>query len=121
MDFEAANRKRDRRLRWSILRMLNNARALDGGMAARQLLESLDGALPPSDRFGDDDDRLMSLLKDLANAGYVELLDLRTHRSQKHSVDWINAAVTAKGTRFCDEGEAPDSLIDDGRIVKGAR
>lgn len=119
MDFDASNRKRDRRLRWAILRMLNSARALEGGIPGRRLLESLDAALPPADRFGDDEPLLLSLLRDLANGGYVELVDHRTHTRQAWGADWINAKVTAKGTRFCDEGEEPDALIDDGRIVRG--
>lgn len=118
MDHEQAKQRQDRRLRWSILRMLDNAKDLEGGMPGRRLLDVLDGALPPADRFGDDEARLLSLLKDLKAGGYAELLDTRTHRSQRYGLDYLQVSITAKGSRFRMGGEPPDALIDDGRIVR---
>lgn len=98
--------------------MLDNARDLEGGLAGRRLLDVLDASLPPADRFGDDDRRLLALLKDLLSAGYALLTDTRTHRSQGYGLDHLRVAVTAKGSRFRMGGEPPDALVDDGRIVR---
>lgn len=118
MDFDAANQKRDRRRRWSLLRLLDHARGQESGVAGRDVMDKLDEALPPADRFNEDDQHLLRLLKDLEAAGYAELVDLRTHRRQGYGLDYLRARVTAKGSRFCMGGEPPDALIDDGRIVR---
>jgi hypothetical protein len=118
MDFEAAKRERDRRLRNSILRlcgvMLPQQLAMTGGI----LRDQINGTTPPSEQF-EDDQHVMHLLKDLEAAGYLTLKDLRTRRAQRYEPSVVECELTSKGRRFLTEDEPADSMIDDGRIVKG--
>jgi hypothetical protein len=120
MDFDAASRKRDAHARHRMLRLLFAARDVEAGINGRLLQRTLDEAAAPADVL-ESDGHAVRLLKDLAAAGYAELHDRREYRRQAYGLDWLDAAITAKGVRFCEGGEPADPLVDDGRIVKGAR
>jgi hypothetical protein len=116
MDFDAANNSRNAQLRWNLLRMLNAARAMEGGINGETLRAQIDSVLPPSRQFADAD-HAFALLVDLSGAGYVELIDHRTEKRQRYTLEWANAKITAKGTAFCERHLPADPMIDDGRIA----
>lgn len=118
MSFDAANRERDRRLRNSMLRlcgvMLPQQLRMTGGI----LRDQINGTSAPSESF-EDDQHVMRLMTDLEKAGYVLTKDLRTRRAQRIDPSLFEIELTDKGRRFLIEDAPPDSLIEDGRLVKG--
>jgi hypothetical protein len=119
MDFDAANKKRDRRLRRRLLSTLHAARVSPrGGLHARQLVEIVAAAVPPADRF-EDDGHAIGLLQDLVNKGLATLTDERTRRSQAFGLDYLFAAITNRGSMLLNETIEPDPDVDDERNLEG--
>jgi hypothetical protein len=115
MDHDAANNARDARLRKRMLDALHRARVSPlGGLNARTLADVVDAGSPPGQGI-QEDEHAIGLLKDLANAGYVTIEDKRTHKHQRHSIDWLFAKVTAAGSKLALEKAPVDALVDDGR------
>ena len=114
IDFEAADNARDARLRYRVLRLLNECRSIARpGPWIKDILDSAAG----KDRL-EDEQHLVKLLIDLDNAGYVLVEDKRTRAREDLSLGFIYCSITAEGTRFVSGAAPPDPLIDDGRIVK---
>ena len=115
MEHEAANNARDARLRKRMLDMIHRARVAPlGGLNARTLMDLIDSAMPAGQGF-ESEDHAIGLIADLANAGYVTLSDKRTHKHQRHSIDWGFVKITALGSRMSLEQAPVDPLIADGR------
>ena len=109
---------RDRRLRRSLLGVLQAARAGPrGGMHGRRLKEAAASPLPPDERF-ESDDHAVALLRDLEGLGFVTLADERTRRGQEYSIDYVFARISAKGSGLLDEAEPPTPMVDDERNLE---
>ena len=72
-EIEQAEQKRDRRLRRRILMLMNAARVRpqSGWCGGTFLLDLVDAALPPPQKF-EDADHLLALLRDLVSSAYVQ-------------------------------------------------
>jgi hypothetical protein len=118
---QAARRKRDARIRWAMLNTLHMNRASQAGgwITGRGIVESL-GYCGPDFKFDTPggDGHAMGLLQDLATAGYAMEEDNREDNTQPFGLDHLTYKITAKGIGFVNRTEAPDGLIDDGRIIK---
>jgi len=114
IDFEAANLARDARLRFRILRVLNECRPISlRGMQIKDILASAAG----KDEI-EDEQHVVRLLTDLSNGGYIVVEDKRTRTREELGLGFMDCCVTIKGTRFISGAAPPDALIADGRIVK---
>lgn len=116
MDFDAANLKRDRRLRRRLLQTLHAVRVSPrGGLHGRRLIEIVEATLSPGELF-ESDDHAIGLLKDLEAKGYATLADERKYpQRQRYSLDWLFAAVTDRGSMLIRETMARDPDVADAR------
>lgn len=119
MDFEQANRQRDRRLRRRMLSTLHLSRAMSprGGLGGRALKDLVDGVMPGGQGF-EGDRHAMELARDLVNKGLAEESRLPMRRGQAFGLDFAFFKVTAKGSGLVEETVPPDADIDDDRIVE---
>ena len=115
MDFDAANKARDRRLRRGLLQALHNARnAPRRGMYGHALRDVVGGVGMP-DQF-EDDDHLIRLARDLVNKGLAgeEVEGLR--RGQRLAAHHLFLRVTDKGSDLINEDIPPIAGVDDERV-----
>jgi len=118
---QAAQRKRNARIRWQMLEVIHAERTNRSGgwCTGRGVVEAMDYCGPdyrPDESGGDE--HAKGLLADLVAAGYAKLEDNREDRSQPYTLDYITFKITARGIGFVNRTEPPDALIDDGRIIK---
>jgi hypothetical protein len=120
MEFEAANRKRELRLRRRMLSVLDASRHQPAGgwVTGRFVVDVIAGG--GGDAI-DADAQAISLLRDLVAGGYAEHRDDRRYTYQSEGLDMSSYRVTAKGTSLLAEALEPDPLIDDHRLRKGGR
>jgi hypothetical protein len=117
MDLEAANRARDRRLRRQLLRTLHAARiAPQKGLHGRRLMELVDDAMPPGDRF-ESLSHALGLMRDLEAKDLASIADERTRRSQVFSLDYLLVRIAALGSSLINETAPVDPDIEDERIA----
>jgi hypothetical protein len=116
--YERANRERDRRLRRYLLNVLHAGRnGLNGGELGGEFLrDCVNGTLAPGQTF-EDDNHVISLLRDLVNKGLAEERTLQRRRGEGFYLRHVVAKVTAKGSSLINETIPPDPDIDDERIV----
>jgi hypothetical protein len=120
VDFEVANRRRDRRLRRRLLETLHDARiGPKGGLNGRFLRDVVAGTVPSSQGF-EDDDHTMGLIRDLVNKDYVTEEREPMRRGQRFGIDFMFLKITAKGSSLASDNETHpvDPDIDDDRDVE---
>ena len=120
MEFEEANRRKDKRLRRRLLAVLDASRSQTAGgwVGGRFLFEMVDAAFPGG--AFDGDRHAANLLHDLVAGGYAEHRDDRRYTWQREGLDHGSYRVTAKGTSLLAEEVPVDGLIEDARIRKDA-
>jgi hypothetical protein len=121
IDYEVANRQRDRRLRRRLLNTLHLARAMSprGGMSGRTLKDLVDGVMPPEQKF-EDDGHALALMRDLANKDLFAEEALPRRRGQSFGLDYVFFRITAKGSGIWEETVPADPDIDDERLPENA-
>lgn len=121
MDFDAAKRRQEKRLRRRLLAVLDASRGHTAGgwVGGRFVFETVDAAIPQGAGF-DGDGHAANLLRDLVSAGYAEIRDDRRYQWQREGLDHCSFRVTAKGTALLAEELPVDGLIDDPRLRKEA-
>ena len=113
---EIARKMRDKALRRRILSVAENAKIGPlGGIGGRSLMNVVNASSPRDERLADDGE-FLSLVRDLANAGYLIERDERTHRHQNFVLDQLFFKVTAKGSALLREEIGVDPMVADERI-----
>lgn len=113
MDFEAAENARKRRLRRTILRVLDRVQAKkDRGLGAMMVRDVVAGG---PERLGDDDE-FLALCRDLEAAGFLTIEDRRKRKSQAMMLGWLHLCITARGTALVEEAGDKSELVEDERI-----
>ncbi len=112
-----ADRRRFARIRWHLLKAMHGARANEcgGWSTGRWLIATLEYC--GRDYQVNDADAL-GLLQDLVCTGYALEEDNREDISQPFGLEHLTYKITGKGIGFMNRTEAPDALIDDGRLIK---
>jgi hypothetical protein len=119
LDFDGANRARDRRLRKRLLNALYLSRSSPTGFIGGRTLMDVIGAEGLNSQVFEDDAHFLSLCRDLTNKGLaVSKMEIR-RRGQAFGPDYVSFAITDKGTSLWLETIPADPDIDDERIVEG--
>lgn len=118
MDFDAANRKRDARLR---RRLLSSARhgsqyAPTGYVSGRTCAEAAVAGMPDDQAFADDAHAL-ALLRDLKAAGLLEEKVEGLRVGHRFGLDHLRVRITAAGAALLDEHVPPVPGVADERVV----
>lgn len=117
MDFEAAKRTRDARLRRQMLETLQHARGfIRGGLNGQTLLDVV-AAGAADDQGFEDGDHFLRLAADLVNKQLAEQLIENLRRGQRLSPSHLFLKITARGSDLLDERVPPVPGIDDEREV----
>jgi hypothetical protein len=125
VNFDEANRERDRRLRRLLLESLEHAKRyfpgglLDGVTTA----DTASGGLREAQRF-EDEGHALSLLRDLENKGLVEIRPGVRRRGEREGLKHLTLKITARGTSLLNETLKDDRGrplidpdIDDDRVA----
>jgi hypothetical protein len=117
MDFEAANKSRDRRLRRALLFTVHSARgSITGGIGGQTLLDVAQAGCA-DDRGFEDNDHAIQLIRDLENKGLAIVRIAGMRRHQRIQPMHLHVRITDKGSRLINETEPPDPDIDDERVI----
>lgn len=120
MDFEAANRARDRRLRRRLLRSLNQSRVSPtGGIDGQTLMDLVDPVPSRGGQGGqgfEDGEHFIRLVRDLKNKQMAEIDISGMRVGQRLAPHHLHIRVTDKGSRLVNETEPPDPDIEDERV-----
>lgn len=115
MDFDAANKSRDRRLRRGILVSLHHARGfVRGGLSGQTLMDLV---TPAGDGQGfEDAEHCIRLIRDLELKGMIDRKIEGLRRNQRLQPSHLFVSITDKGSRLINETEPIDPDIDDERV-----
>jgi hypothetical protein len=113
------DQRRDLRLRRRILQVLHAARVHPdaGWMTGQCLVDVIDGATPPAQRFVDDD-HARGLLRDLVSAAYAEQRDDRWLKRQSATLELTSYRITHRGVALVEQQIEPDPLVEDERVPR---
>lgn len=118
VDFDAADKARDRRLRRLLLLTLHNARnAPTGELGAQTLVDVVDASVAPDQRF-EDEEHSLRLIRDLINKGLAVDRMLTRKKYERFGLRFLVMRVTDQGSRLINETLAADPDIDDERITE---
>jgi hypothetical protein len=117
IDFNAARKIRDRRLRRALLVGLYETRGVGRGvLVGRSLVDTVNLTRHGDQRFVDDEHAL-ALLRDMINKGYVAEHALTRRKGEERGLDNVEYAIAATGTALIEESIDPDPDVDDLREV----
>jgi hypothetical protein len=117
VDFERANRERDRRLRKRLLSTLHMARTgPTGELGAQTLVDLVNSVMPPDQQF-ESDDHAIALIRDLVAKELATERTINLRRGERFCLRHLAVKVTAEGSSLINETLPPDPDIDDERIA----
>lgn len=117
MDFEQAQRERDRRLRRWILTALNHAKChgITGDLDGVTLRDVVDSGLAAGQKF-EDEQHAIGLVRDLVSKQMVQEVKTGLRRGERFGLKHMRVRILDKGARLLNETLPVDPDIDDERV-----